>query len=91
MLNYVWLGLVVIGILTAAGRDLYESIQNVYGNDRSFPVHLESQAGAGEWNAWCTADELRRKFAGFEGTDTTRFLFSFARQSSTAGVLHTED
>ncbi len=91
MLNYVWLGLVVIGILTAAGRDLYDSIENVYGNERSFPVHIEEQTGPGEWNAWCTANELQRKFSGIENTeDTTRFVLSFARQSSTAGVLRPE-
>jgi spore maturation protein A len=33
MLNHIWLALLVIGILTAAGRDIYDESANTYGND----------------------------------------------------------
>ena len=42
MLNHIWLALIVIGILTAAGRDIYEVTQNSYGNGIPWMVQIES-------------------------------------------------
>lgn len=44
MLNHIWLALIVIGILTAAGRDIYEVTQNSYGN--GMPWWIEFDTGA---------------------------------------------
>ena len=38
MLNYIWLFLIIIGILTAAGRDIYDDLQNKYQNGVPFPI-----------------------------------------------------
>ncbi len=32
MLNHIWLALIVIGILTAGGRDIHDAVTNAYGN-----------------------------------------------------------
>ncbi len=32
MLNYIWMGLIAIGILTAVGNDVYDETQNTYRN-----------------------------------------------------------
>ena len=44
MLNHIWLALIVIGILTAAGRDVYDVVQNSYGNGIPWEVRLEDDA-----------------------------------------------
>ncbi len=46
MLNHIWLALIVIGILTAAGRDVYDVVQNSYGNGIPWDVRLEDDAAA---------------------------------------------
>ncbi|MAT38762.1 MAG: hypothetical protein CL946_04080, partial [Ectothiorhodospiraceae bacterium] len=38
MLNYIWLGLVAIGILTAAGRDIYNETTNRYANGDEWEI-----------------------------------------------------
>ncbi len=45
MLNYVWIGLVVIGVLTAAGNDIYDSASNRYHNGTDFELQYDSTAG----------------------------------------------
>ena len=52
MLNKIWLALVVTGILTAAGRDIYEASTNAYGNGvawRLEPDELSAVAGPGRY------------------------------------------
>lgn len=41
MLNHIWLALIVIGILTAAGRDIYEVSHNSYGNGLPWMLQIE--------------------------------------------------
>jgi len=41
MLNYIWISLVVIGILAAAGNDLNDEISNTYRNGVPFDAALE--------------------------------------------------
>ncbi len=45
MLNYVWLGLVLIGVLTAAGNDIYDASTNRYRNGSEFEIQYDSTAG----------------------------------------------
>ena len=40
MLNYIWLLLVVIGILTAIGKDVNDEIQNTYRNGKQLTVEI---------------------------------------------------
>ncbi len=47
MLNYVWYALIVIGILTAAGRDLHELATNPHAGNTDLAVHLAPDPGAG--------------------------------------------
>jgi spore maturation protein A len=42
MLNHIWLALIVIGILTAAGRDIYEVSRNSYGNGIPWMLQIET-------------------------------------------------
>ena len=70
MLNHIWLALIVIGILTAAGRDVYDVTQNSYGNGIPWEVSLEDGAeDAAPGTVLLTtvrisASELRRHFPG---------------------------
>ncbi len=45
MLNYVWLGLIVIGVLTAAGNDIYDASINRYRNGEQFELQYDSTSG----------------------------------------------
>lgn len=42
MLNYVWIGLVLIGVLTAAGTDIYDEAANTYRNGEPFELQYDS-------------------------------------------------
>jgi spore maturation protein A len=41
VLNYIWLGLIVIGLLAAGGRDAYDASKNSYGN--GVPISCRSR------------------------------------------------
>jgi spore maturation protein A len=41
MLNYVWIALLLIGIFTAAGRDINDAATNTYRNDVPLTSHFE--------------------------------------------------
>jgi len=45
MLNYVWIGLVIIGVLTAAGNDIYDAATNRYRNGTDFVLRYDTTAG----------------------------------------------
>ncbi|MDH7514319.1 MAG: nucleoside recognition domain-containing protein [Bacteroidota bacterium] len=67
MLNYVWLALIVVGILTATGRDMYDTWANTYGND--IPWHLSTfeienaiDAGQGTVDLTLSREEVRKHF-----------------------------
>lgn len=49
MLNHIWLALIVIGILTAAGRDIYEVTENSYGNGIPWMLQIESPQTIGTY------------------------------------------
>ncbi len=42
MLNYVWIALVLIGVLTAAGSDIYDASTNRYRNGEPFELQFDS-------------------------------------------------
>ncbi len=41
MLNYIWIGLIVIGILVAVGNDIRDEVQNPYRNDVAMDARFE--------------------------------------------------
>jgi spore maturation protein A len=73
MLNYVWIGLVLIGVLAAAGSDIYDASTNRYRNGDQFTLQYDSlteNSGAVSYT--------RKYFDGFygvslQGPDTLRF------------------
>lgn len=81
MLNYVWIALVLIGILTAAGSDIYDASTNKYRNGEPFELRYDSTASdAGE--AYCTRTYFD-KFYGvsIESPDTLSFTASLTGHS----------
>jgi spore maturation protein A len=48
MLNYVWLALMVIAVLVAAGTDLHTKLTDKYREDVDIPIQLASAAPAGK-------------------------------------------
>jgi spore maturation protein A len=74
MLNYVWIGLVVIGVLTAAGNDIYDSATNRYRNGTDFEVQYDSAST----NEVTFSKNYFEKFYGtnIESSDTLRFTAS---------------
>lgn len=43
MLNYVWISLIVIGLLVAAGKDVTDELRNTYRNDVPFEATVKVQ------------------------------------------------
>lgn len=41
MLNYIWLALIIIGILSAAGRDIYDEVENTYRNGVPLTIRVK--------------------------------------------------
>ncbi len=79
MLNYVWIGLVLIGVLAAAGSDIYDASTNRYRNGEPFELQYDS-TGAGEVSF--TKDYFE-KFYGvsIESPDTLAFPASLTRNT----------
>ena len=73
MLNYVWLGLIVIGVLAAAGSDIYDASTNRYRNGEQFELQYDSTAE----NA-AVVSYTRQYFDKFYGVQTeSTDTFSF--------------
>ena len=67
MLNHIWLALIIIGILTAAGRDVFEVVNNSYGNGIPWEIHTDDlvrdeDGGSLQFTLRLPAEELRRHF-----------------------------
>jgi spore maturation protein A len=45
MLNYVWVGLILVAVLVAAGTDIHDAVQNPYRNGIALDGTLESASG----------------------------------------------
>jgi spore maturation protein A len=93
MLNHIWLALIVVGILTAAGRDIYEATQNSYGNGKSWSVSspsLDAGAAAGSelhGDVLFSAEQLRQHFPGQEATKDIALPARFILKASDAGSM----
>jgi len=79
MLNYVWIGLVIIGVLTAAGNDIYDSATNRYRNGMDFELRYDTTAG----NEVVFSKNYFEKFYGtsIQSADTLRFPASVGNNS----------
>jgi spore maturation protein A len=74
MLNHIWLALIIIGILTAAGRDIYDAANNSYGNDVPWSIEFENVTGirAGERlesNLTLRTAEISKHFPGLDNVE----------------------
>jgi spore maturation protein A len=79
MLNYVWIGLVVIGVLTAAGNDIYDSATSRYRNGADFELRYDSTAGT---EVVFTKNYFEKFYgANIESSDTLRFPASMKDNS----------
>ncbi len=92
MLNHIWLALIVIGILTAAGRDIYEVTQNAYGNDIPWQVSIDEleQSAAGTERTVSlrvTQSELRRHFVTDSFDDGCEIKARVSMSGADAGTL----
>lgn len=47
MMNYIWLGLIVVGLLAAGGRDAYDAARNSYGNGVPLAFRAPAPLAAG--------------------------------------------
>jgi spore maturation protein A len=53
MLNYIWISLIVIGILVAAGNDVRDEMQNTYRNGNIFGAKVEiTRTTSGATQVW---------------------------------------
>jgi spore maturation protein A len=92
MLNHIWLALIVIGILTAAGRDVYEVTQNSYGNGIPWEITIEDtdQAATGAGRSvtvHLSAVQLRRHFVSDAFTEGCSIPAHVTMQSGGDGML----
>ena len=42
MLNYIWLSMLVIGILVAVGNDIADEVNDPYRNERALDVRFQN-------------------------------------------------
>jgi len=79
MLNYVWIALVIIGVFTAAGNDIYDASTNRYRNGTPFELQYDTTAR----NEVYTTKNYFEKFydVNLESTDTLKFSVSFKDNS----------
>jgi spore maturation protein A len=79
MLNYVWIGLVLIGILTAAGNDIYDSATNRYRNGINFDLRYDT---ASTTEILVTKDYFEQFYSTtIESGDTLKFPASIKGNS----------
>jgi spore maturation protein A len=81
LLNYVWIGLVLIGVLAAAGSDIYDASTNRYRNGEQFELQYDSIAS--DVGSISCARNYFEKFYGvsLESPDTLRFKAALAGSS----------
>ena len=94
MLNYIWVGLVVIGILVAVGTDMSDEIRNPYRNGQAMDARFEPRVvpplHAGSWEGDLVLEP--GAFNAFYGTTTAtaqvRQPVSVSVSDSGTGSLH---
>ncbi len=79
MLNYVWIALVIVGVLTAAGNDIYDASTNRYRNGKGFELQYDTTAG----NKVVFSKNYFENFYGvsIESNDTLKFPASLKDNS----------
>ncbi len=81
MLNYVWIGLVLIGVLAAAGSDIYDASTNRYRNGEQFELQYDSVA-VNTGAVSCTKKYFEHFYGvSLESPDTLRFKASLSASS----------
>lgn len=81
MLNYVWIGLVIIGVFVAAGSDIYDASTNRYRNGEPFELQYESTT-ANTGRVLCTKSYFDHFYGvSIESPDTLSFAASIAGHS----------
>ncbi len=97
MLNYIWLGLIVIAILVATGRDIAEMSQDRFRNSQ--PLTMQVDPGSWQQTApnkfTATAYTTRQNLTGFYGqkeaakmkADTVRMPVSIVANSVTPELV----
>ncbi len=82
MLNYVWIALVVIGVLAAAGSDIYDASTNRYRNGQEFEVQYNSLS-SNEGTISFTKEYFDRFYGtSIESSDTVSFPVVVAHDSA---------
>ncbi|MGB9590996.1 MAG: nucleoside recognition domain-containing protein [Candidatus Kryptoniota bacterium] len=85
MLNYVWLGLVIIGILTAAGSDIYDAATNRYRNGEEIEVQYAGPVyGKGVISI---SKEYFERFYGTKIESADTFRLSASRDSTRLSIV----
>ncbi|MCL4540069.1 MAG: hypothetical protein M1469_07345 [Bacteroidetes bacterium] len=81
MLNYVWLGLIVIGVLAAAGSDIYDASTNRYRNGEQFELQYDSTSATAAVVSY--SKQYYDRFYGvhIEAKDTLSFPATITRNS----------
>jgi spore maturation protein A len=67
MLNWIWLGLIVIAIVVAGGRDISELSSDRFRNDRPFLIHAQSFEATGPDKFVAQAFTTKSEFATHYG------------------------
>ena len=81
MLNYVWLGLIVLGLGTALTYDMYDDFNGTYKNGKELSV-LVSYSKAGDFNSKTANVQLLIKKENFNNLYGTKLKDSFTLKSS---------
>src|SRR5665213_2645547 len=94
MLNYIWLGLIVIAIAVALGRDVSEEATNRFRNNEDLTLHIAPEtmkvAGPNHYTgaAYLTKAELARFYGADEAKsikgDTVFFAADIVQSQSNA-------
>ena len=92
MLNQIWLALIVIGILTAAGRDISDAVRNTYGNGMPWEGEIavpRPDGGEREFRTRITfsAEQVRAHFPDERVSDPVLFDATFILREQTRGSI----
>jgi spore maturation protein A len=92
MLNHIWLALIIVGILTAAGRDIYDASRNSYGNGIAWEGTID--AGPADVHAkelrtpvTFSAAQLRAHFPDYADSSPATFDATLLRHDGAPGSI----
>lgn len=78
MLNWVWLGLIIVGVLTAAGNDIYDASVNRYRNGEQFELQYDSTSASAGTVSYSKAYYDKFYGVSIEGGNTISFPATIA-------------